>query len=464
MTRLSLRGVAILIIIAIGTLVVPLDTSVNIAFPAITARFGLDRSGIQWVVICYVLTYGSLMLGIGRLGDIFGHLRVFRWGLGWSVFAFILCATAENYIWLLGARIMQGIGAALVISCGPALATSHFTEEMRPRILGFYAFGFAAGGGLGPLIGGVLVENFGWSAVYWYRMPLAAFALLLSIFLRNPPKPAKREHFDLTGAVLITGMLCCLLLGINRAPDIAKGNPVSLLLASAFCVLGWAYWRHAGRIARPIIALRYFRALDFVFACLSTAVVNFACFAVLLFLPYLLLNGAALPAGWGGLILAIGHLGAMSASPFAGLLLTRLKADQLALIGSAMIALGLWFIGKIGTEGGAMAWLVVALALQGIGLGLFQVSVTDMLLERMPREDRGVAGSLSQVSRMLGVVTAASLLSAVFTVLEAGGIAQGLDNVLAFRAAFGQIFSFGTVLVSAMLVAGYLISRRSAYH
>ncbi|MFM7305357.1 MAG: MFS transporter, partial [Alphaproteobacteria bacterium] len=141
LSRIGAPGLLVLVIIAIGTLIVPLDTSVNIAFPAITARFDLGRTGIQWVVICYVLTYGSLMLGIGRLGDIFGYLRVFRLGLAWSILAFILCATAENYAWLLAARIMQGIGAALVIGCGPALATSHFTEDLRPRILGFYAFG-----------------------------------------------------------------------------------------------------------------------------------------------------------------------------------------------------------------------------------------------------------------------------------------------------------------------------------
>jgi MFS family permease len=104
--------------------------------------------------------------------------------------------------------------------------------------------------------------------------------------------------------------------------------------------------------------------------------------------------------------------------------------------------------------------LVAALALQGIGLGLFQVSVTDLLLERMPREDRGVAGSLAQVSRTLGVVTAASLLSTVFAALEVAGVARGLAGMEAFRAAFGSIFSFGAALVAALVLVGFFVNRR----
>jgi MFS family permease len=133
----------------------------------------------------------------------------------------------------------------------------------------------------------------------------------------------------------------------------------------------------------------------------------------------------------------------------------------LALIGSVMTAGGLWLIGAIGAAGGAIPLLVAALALQGIGLGLFQVSVTDLLLERMPREDRGVAGSLAQVSRTLGVVTAASLLSTVFAALEVAGAARGLMGMEAFRAAFGVIFSFGAALVGGLVVAGFFVNRRA---
>src|ERR1700736_226466 len=157
----------------LGTSVVPLDTAVNIAFPAITGSFGLPIQMIQWVVICYVLTYASLMLAFGRVGDIFSHGRVFRIGLLWSSAAYLLCALAPSYAWLLFCRFLQGIGAALIVSCAPALVTGLFPEDKRSRAIGVFTVMYAIGSAAGPLLGGVLVQLWGWQAVFWFRAPIA---------------------------------------------------------------------------------------------------------------------------------------------------------------------------------------------------------------------------------------------------------------------------------------------------
>src|SRR5215469_4087345 len=144
-------------LVGLGTSVVPLDSAVNIAFPDITASFDLPIRMIQWVVICYVLTYASLMLAFGRVGDIFGHARVFRVGLAWSVAAFLLCAAAPAYGWLLFFRFLQGIGAGLVISVAPALVTGLFPEQRRSRAVAAFTMIFALSSAGGPLLGGALV-------------------------------------------------------------------------------------------------------------------------------------------------------------------------------------------------------------------------------------------------------------------------------------------------------------------
>src|ERR1700759_4924455 len=141
-------------VVGLGTLVVPFDSSVNVAFPHIIRGFDLPIPAIQWVVIAYTLTYAALMLVFGRVGDMLGYRRIFLAGSGWSAIAFVLCAMAPSYGALLAARVLQGIGAALVLSCGPAWATSLYPESARTRILGLYTMVIGLGGALGPPIAG----------------------------------------------------------------------------------------------------------------------------------------------------------------------------------------------------------------------------------------------------------------------------------------------------------------------
>src|SRR2546423_6375771 len=168
-----------LVLVGLGISVVPLDTAVNIAFPDITGSFGLPIPMIQWVVICYVLTHAGLMLAFGRVGDMWSHGRVFRAGLLWSIAAFLLCAAAPSFGWLLFFRFLQGIGAGLIISCAPALVTSLYPEARRSHALGIFTLMFALGSAMGPLIGGALVARLGWTAVLWFCAAIALTSLLL---------------------------------------------------------------------------------------------------------------------------------------------------------------------------------------------------------------------------------------------------------------------------------------------
>src|SRR5581483_5994059 len=127
------------------------------------------------------------MLAFGRIGDLFGHARVFRLGLAWSALAYLLCGTASGFAWLVVCRVLQGVGAALVLSCGIALITGLQAEARRSRMIGLYGMMFAIGSTLGPLLGGVLVERWGWPAVFWFRAPLALLALALLRGLPSAP-------------------------------------------------------------------------------------------------------------------------------------------------------------------------------------------------------------------------------------------------------------------------------------
>jgi MFS family permease len=430
------------LLVGLGTAVVPLDTAVNIAFPAITRGFDLATADIQWVVICYVLTYTALTLALGRIGDIYGHARVFRVGLAWSTVALALCALAPNFPALLAARFLQGIGAALILSCGAALATSAYGEARRSRALGVYTTMFAAGLTLGPWVGGALVEAWDWPAVFAFRVPIAAAALILSRGLPTA-KPAAREPFDLLGAVLLAAALALMLIAFNRIGELAA-VPLGLAALAAFA----GFFRHEARSLNPIIDPSVFRLPGFAALNLANVLINLAAFAVWLLVPFYLTRATELPLAASGAVLATGSLGMAVAAAVAGRLAGRISAARLGLAGAALVGLGLMLIATWQRATPA-AWLVATLALQGIGLGVFQLAYTDIVTATIPPQHRGVAGSLAMVTRTVGTVSAAALVMLLFARFEAGA---------GFLAAFQRTFVVAGLLPLAM--AALLAPRR----
>ncbi len=444
-------GLARFAIVGLGTLLGPLDSAVNIAFPDITSGFAIPLQSIQWVVISYVLTYASLMLIFGRLGDLFGYRRIFRIGLALSAGAFLLCATASQYEWLLAFRIVQGIGTAMVISCGPALVTSLFDETARPRVLGAYVAMFGIGGAIGPSLGGVLVEQWGWPAVFWFRLPIAVAALVLTLALPAPVRRNAGGGFDRIGAVLLVLALGLLLATFSQLRNAAIGPAwLGLLVLGTAGAFVWFVW-HERRVAAPIIELGLFRNLEFALFNLTNIAVNFAGFSVLLLVPYFLVGAAGLPLSLGGMILASGAVGIIAAAQAGGRLIQRLGAGRIAAAGAIMVACGIASIGFWPSHA-PPAIMVATLLVHGAGLGLFQVSCLEAVTAAAPRIDRGVAGSLVMVTRTIGIVLAASLLTLLFVTLRDGAAGD-------FLAGFQATFRYTAAFLLTYLLAVWLLPR-----
>lgn len=406
-------------VVALGTLVVPFDSSVNFAFPFITRAFGLPIPAIQWVVIAYTLTYAALMLVFGRVGDMLGYRRIFLIGSLWSAVAFVLCASASSYPALLAARVMQGIGAALVLSCGPALATSLHHESHRTRILAIYTMAIGLGGALGPLIAGLLVPLIDWPAVFWFRAPLALSAFLLGWLLPRDTRPAHREPFDAAGGVLLVLAISAMLLALNQMRHIGDSAWLFVIAAIACAAATAGFIAQERRTQRPIINLRFFRNADFSLLNGGHAALNLAGFSVLLLVPFQLSRFGGLSALATGLLLACSPAGTALAAPLAARLTSRVPPRRLALFGGGGMALGQVLIGA--TEATPdIPLLAGAMALQGFGLGLFQVAYFDIVTAAIPRADRGVAGSLVMMTRTLGTVTGATVLMLLFQTMGFG--------------------------------------------
>lgn len=419
----------------------PLDSSVNIDFPAIVAHFSLSIPAIQWVVIAYVLTQTSLLLTFGRVGDLFGYRRIFLVGTGISTFAFAACALSPSYGWLLAGRVAQGVGAGLILSCGPALATSLFPETMRPVVLARYMMMFGIAGALGPSVFGVLVDLFGWSAVWAFRAPIAASAFLLGWTIPRAEPHAARERFDAAGGALLALGLSFLLLALNRvreAPGIAAACAV---VAAVGFVL---FYRQEHRAAQPIINFAHFRVPGFASINVAHALINLAAFSIMLLAPFYLarIPGLSLPGA--GLVLAASPVGIIFAAPLAGRLASRVPPRRTASVGTVLSSAGLLAISFSGPEP-VLPLLVLSMTLQGFGVGLFQVAYLDIVTASIPVANRGVAGALGMATRTIGTVTGATVLMLIFQTLRAG-------DPTAFMPAFQWTFRIAAAIPAAVLL------------
>jgi EmrB/QacA subfamily drug resistance transporter len=442
-----------LVVVGLGTLTAPLDSSVNIAFPAITRAFDAPLDMIQWLVICYVLTYSSLMLVFGKLGDLFGYRLIFGIGLLLSAVAYVLCAAAETFGALLIFRAMQGMGTALVLSCGPAIATMLFPEKHRGRVLGVYTMMFGIGGALGPSLGGVLIAEWGWAAVFWFRAPISAAALVLLVLVPSAGRATQPRSFDFAGAVLLVAGLSTCLLAINQAGS--GGSLVPILLGIVAAASLWGFVLQERRTPEPILRPGLFKDAEFTLINVANGAVNLVGFAVMFLVPYFLDRVAGMPIVLAGVVLATSPTGIVLAGPAGGWLLGRTAAPRLALaaailVGAALLAIGQW------TADTPIATMAAGLFAAGFGLGLFQVSYMNIVIGTLPLGDRGVAGSLAMVTRTVGVVGGATCLALAFTSFAPSGEATG---AAAFLKPFAATFTAAGAALIGFLVLTFLRPR-----
>lgn len=424
-----LSPIARLGIVALGASPAPLDNAVNVALPAMSRHFGLALADVQWLVVCYVLVFGSLMLVCGKIGDLVGHRLIFRTGLVVTALGCAACAIAPDWSLFLLARTVQGFGTALALSCTPALATAVYPPEQRVKALAAYAMAMALAGALGPLLGGILVATWDWQAVYWVRVPIALLALSLSGALPSPQTQSR--HFDFSGAILLAVAIGMLLLAlvVSQRPGVS-GWAAPGLLGVALALLH-RYVMRSLSSAEPIIRPELFADPAFAIPNVMNALVNLAGFAILLLTPYYLINVLHLSAVMSGLLLALAYAGMLAGAPLAARLVPWIGRRPTVFAGILIAGLGLLPLALTGAAA-SVPMVAFLLVLEGLGQGLVNVAYTDLVTGTLPERDRGVAGSLALLTRTIGIVGGASIL----TTLHAHGAGDGADFLAGYRFAF----------------------------
>ena len=416
----------VLVTVGVGTFMSALDGSVvNTLLPVLARAFGASVAGIEWVTTVYLLVISGLLLSVGRAGDLYGHKRLYLGGFVLFVAGSALCGLAWSAHALIGLRVIQALGAAMLMATAPAILTRSFPANQRGRALGAQGTFTYLGLTAGPSLGGWLASAVGWRAVFYINVPVGAIAIVLAWRVIARDHGARgRERFDVIGAMLFTGGLVAL----NQGHAWGWTSPPTLVLLAGAAVLLTAFLR-AERRSSPMLDLSLFDDRRFSGATVS-ALLNYACvFAVLFVLPFLLIQGRGLDAAHAGLILTAQPIVMAVVAPISGTLSDRIGSRGPAVTGMVILAAGLAFLGSVVSRG-SLAVIAVGLAVIGLGVGTFVSPNNNALMGAAPRNRQGIAAGVLATARNVGMVLGVGLAGAVFTTV-AGRSSSGADALVA---------------------------------
>ncbi len=453
----------ILTSVSLGSLMATLDGSiVNIALPAIQKDFAIDLTTVEWVVVAYLLVVGSLLLPFGRLGEVLTFKRVYLVGFAIFTVASVCCGLSPDELALIGFRVVQAIGAAMIMAMGPAIVARTFPASERGRALGLNGISVSIGLSLGPALGGILTQEATWRAIFLINAPIGIIAILWAARILPAEEGGRGQSFDVRGALLSGVALFSLLLALSEGQTWGWTSPVIVLLALAFVLLGAGFiWveRHA---IQPMIDLALFRIRPFS-AGLASVVVAFAgLFTATFLLPFLLQQARGFDPIEAGLLLTPVPIAMAVVAPLSGSISDRLGPRLPATAGMVMMVLGLLSLTQLPVDF-SLPDLIWRLVLLGIGQGLFMSPNSSAVLGSVPRPRVGTAsGTLAQMrvnGQALGIALSAAIVAIRLPVHlseagSAGGAAQGIALAGAIHDAFVVAALICCVGVVASLVRG----------
>ncbi|MCJ0901323.1 MFS transporter [Rhodococcus sp. ARC_M13] len=443
------RRWGILAICCTSLFVVGLDTTiVNVALPAIGEGFGVGTVGLEWIVNAYTLVLASLLISSGALADRFGRRRIFQIGLVVFGVASIVCALAPSVGVLIAARIAQGVGGSMLSPVALAIVVNVMTDpKERAKAIGVWAAVFGLSMAAGPIVGGVLIESFGWRSVFWINVPVIAVVLVLTAVFVPQSRAEQPRRLDLPGQVLlmvVVGGSVALLIEGPRIGWLASGAIAGYVAVAAALA---AFVRVESRKSEPLMDPSLFRHRPFTAAVLGAIVVFVALNATLLLGTFYLQQAREMtPAAAGAMTLPMA-VAATICAPLSGILVGRFGARSPLLIAGSFTALGGLCLVSLDNSTGTSTLLVAYLFL-GIGFGFSNAPITNTAVNGLPRSQAGLAGGITSSARQFGAALGVALAGGMIA-----GSAQS-DIAEASRAGWILVVACGLVVLVIALASG----------
>ena len=407
-----------LIAVCLGLGMLMIDTFVvNVAFPAIGRDLRAELSTAEWTVSAYVLAVGVLPVAMGRLGDIFGRRRVYLAGLLLFVVASAACAGAPGIHELVAFRVLQGIGAAVMMPGTLSIITQAFPPQQRGLAIGIW--GGVSGLGLiaGPILGGLLVHGDNWRWIFLVNLPVGAAALVMTArFVPESRDESAPRSVDWPGVALLSGALLVIMFGLNRANDAGWTSPLVLACFGAGLALLPAFVAVERRVRFPLVDLTLFRSGTFVMACLSAALFSAAVFGSQPYVSLFMQNYWGFSPLEGGLAFVPATALVALLMPFSGVIGQRLgpRLRLIVVTGSLAVAASALYLLRLDTESTYLDTFLPAFLVRGLGIGLVMSATSLAVVNAVPMAKSGLASGTLTMARNIGTALGVAVLGTMF--------------------------------------------------
>jgi EmrB/QacA subfamily drug resistance transporter len=456
-----------LLVLCLGDLMIVLDvTIVGVALPSIREDLGFSEESLAWVVNAYLITFGGFLLLGGRLGDLFGHRRLFLLGIMLFTIASAACGFATSQGMLVGARAVQGVGGAVVSAVALSLMMTLFTEPAeRAKAMGIFGFVASGGGSIGVLLGGILTDALDWHWIFLVNLPVGILVIALTLLVIPGARVATAAHrLDLAGAVTVTSALMLAVYAI------VNGNEVGWLTARTLGLLGLsgallvAFLVLESRVASPLMPLRLFRlrniAVSNVVGVLWAGSM-FAWFFLSALYLQLVLGYSPLQVGLAFLPANL-IMGALSIGLSAKLVM-RFGIRPPLTAGLLLAALGLLLFARAPVDGNFVVDVLPPMILLGLGAGMAFNPVLLAAMSDVEPSEAGLASGFVNTSFMMGGALGLAVLASLAASRTDTLLADGESQVAALTGGYHAAFLVGALFAASAAAIGGLLLRKGAY-
>jgi EmrB/QacA subfamily drug resistance transporter len=400
--------------VATGIFLATIDGSiVNIALPTLVRDLGTDFATVQWVVLAYLLTLATLLLSIGRLADMKGKKPIYTLGFAIFTIGSVLCGLAPNVLGLIGFRILQAVGATMILALGMAIVTESFPPHERGKALGLSGSAVSIGIIVGPTLGGLIIEALSWHWIFFVNLPVGILGIWMVLRFVPATKPSGEGRFDFAGALALFFGLLALSLALTMGQEMGYTNTLILTMLVMAAILLAGFIVIELRVAQPMVDLRLFQNRLFSINLVTGFITFIAISGTLILTPFYLENVRGYDTRQVGLMLAVVPFVMGFVAPLSGSLSDRFGTRTISAIGLCILAIGYYALSKLDTQTSTLGYLVRFMPI-GIGMGMFQSPNNSAIMGSAPRQRLGIVSGMLAVTRSLGQTTGIALMGSIW--------------------------------------------------